>query len=56
MKSSKTDFYMESVRADFPQYPSANFKTISEIFLKFPNLISLTSYDHREATRMFIFG
>ena len=55
MKSSKADFNMESVRANFPQYPRENFKTVFGIFLKFPSLLSLTSYDHREATRMFTF-
>ena len=55
MKSSKADFNMESVRANFPQYPRENFKTVFGIFLKFPSLLSLTLYDHREATRLFTF-
>lgn len=54
MKSSKADFNIESVRVDFPQYP--NFETVLDVFLKFPNLLSLTSYDHRKATWRFLFG
>ena len=54
MKSSKADFNMKSVRVDFPQYP--NFKTVLDDFFKFPNLLSLTSYDHRKATWRFPFG
>lgn len=54
MKSSKADFNIESVRVDFPQYP--NFKTVLDDFFKFPNLLSLTSCDHRKATWRFPFG
>ena len=54
MKSSKADFNMESIRVDFPQYP--NFKTVLEVFFKFPYLLSLTSYDHCKATWRFLFG
>ena len=46
---------MENFRADFSQYASAHFKSVEEISLKFPNLLSLKSYDHREATPTFTF-